>query len=219
MPSSTGIIVILYTPPSDPSWAELVRARRSHPSVPLLAVVNPGSGPGKAQDPSYASGIKSLQASGVSVIGYVHTSWASRPLAEVEADIASYLAWYPSLDGIFVDEMQSLAGSEAYYASLAASIRSAGFRLTVGNPGTDIARSYEGIFSVLVVWENRAMPTAADLSKHSPKSGFAYIANEIVAFPAHLLSKYVQWLYVYDLTTNDYDTLSKWMPQMLQALS
>ena len=215
----TGIIVILYTPPDDASWAELVRARGSHPSVPLLAVVNPGNGPGRSKDPSYASGIRSLQAAGISVIGYVHTSWASRPLAEVGADVASYLAWYPSLDGIFIDEMQGVAGSEAYYASLAASIRDAGFRLTVGNPGTDIARSYEGIFNVLVVWENRAMPTEADLSKHSSKSGFAYIANEIGAFPAHLLSQYVQWLYVYDLTTNDYNTLSKWLPQMLQALS
>ena len=212
-------MVILYTHPKDASWAELVRLRESHPSVPLLAVVNPRSGPGRAPDPSYVSGIRSLQAARVSMIGYVHTSWASRPLAEVEADVASYQAWYPSLDGIFVDEMQSAAGREAYYASLAASIRSAGFRLIVGNPGTDIARSYEGIFNVLVVWEDRSMPTAADLSKHSPKSGFAYIANEIGAFPAHLHSEYVQWLYVYDLTTNDYNTLSKWMTQMLQALS
>ena len=217
--SPTGIMVILYTHPTEAAWAELVRARESHPSVPLLAVVNPGSGPGRALEPSYVSGIGSLQAAGVSVIGYVHTSRSSRPLAEVEADVASYLAWYPSLDGIFIDEMQSVDGSEAYYSSLAASIRSAGFRLTVGNPGTDIARSYEGIFTVLVVWEDRAMPTAADLSKHSPKSGFAYIANETRAFPAHLLSEYVQWLYVYDLTTSDYNTLSKWMPQMLQALS
>src|ERR1700740_740827 len=113
--SPTGIMVILYTHPTDASWAELVRARESHPSVPLLAVVNPGSGPGRALEPSYVSGIGSLQAAGVSgigsrqaagvsVIGYVHPSRASRPLAEVEADVASYQAWYPSLDGIFIDE-------------------------------------------------------------------------------------------------------------------
>ena len=32
-------------------------AKQSHPNVPLIAVINPNSGPGSALDPGYVSGI------------------------------------------------------------------------------------------------------------------------------------------------------------------
>ena len=46
-----------------------------------LAVMNPNSGPGTAADPNYANAVRSAQASGVRVAGYVYTSYGSRSLS------------------------------------------------------------------------------------------------------------------------------------------
>ena len=41
-------IVPLYTRPDDASWPALIAAKKAHPTVGIIAVVNPNSGPGSA---------------------------------------------------------------------------------------------------------------------------------------------------------------------------
>src|SRR5215510_14169449 len=72
----TGIMIPLYTYPTDGTWAAVIQARAAHPKVPILAVINPNSGPGTSKSSDYATGIGNLQTAGVTVIGYVPTGYA-----------------------------------------------------------------------------------------------------------------------------------------------
>ncbi|WP_166389699.1 spherulation-specific family 4 protein [Candidatus Nitrosotalea sp. TS] len=63
----TGIIIPLYVYPG-PSWDELVKEKVAHPSIPIIAIINPDSGPG-TQDPNYNTGVQKLQSAGISVVG------------------------------------------------------------------------------------------------------------------------------------------------------
>src|SRR5882672_4184561 len=59
---AAGTIVPLYTFPTDASWADLVTARKAHPSVRVVAVVNPNSGPGASKNAAFTTGIAKLVA-------------------------------------------------------------------------------------------------------------------------------------------------------------
>ena len=54
-----------------------------------------------------------MKAAGVRVLGYVHTSYGKRPIAEVQAEIDRYDKWYKP-DGIFFDEVTTDASGLAY---------------------------------------------------------------------------------------------------------
>jgi uncharacterized membrane protein YgcG len=119
-----------------------------------LAVMNPNSGPGTAADPNYANAVRSAQASGVRVAGYVYTSYGSRSLAAVESDINAYYSWYPSLNGIFLDEASTSCSDEPYYATLNSFIKSkGGTGLTILNPGTQTNQCYEPAADILLTFE------------------------------------------------------------------
>ena len=55
-------IVPLYSAPGSGTWATVAAAKRAHPSVPILAIVNPNSGPGTAALSDYLAGIRSSRA-------------------------------------------------------------------------------------------------------------------------------------------------------------
>lgn len=103
-----------------------------------IAVMNPASGPGNSQNPDYVNALQYCHSYGQIVIGYVHTSYGTRSLATVEAEVAAYYQWY-QVDGIFVDEMSNDSSQASYYASLYQYIHNqggSGAHLVVGNPGT-----------------------------------------------------------------------------------
>jgi len=79
-----------------PYWTQMEHAR----PVLQLAVMNPASGPGAASDPQYLTTVRAAQATGITVVGYVHTSYAARSLSAVESDINAYYRWY-GVNGIF----------------------------------------------------------------------------------------------------------------------
>jgi hypothetical protein len=89
-------------------------------------ILNPASGPGTAINPDYVTAVSTVKAAGRSflVLGYVHTSYGARPLADVEAEVSQYVSWY-DVDGIFVDEVASSASLIApYYQPLVTYIMS-----------------------------------------------------------------------------------------------
>jgi len=49
--------------------------------------LNPNSGPGTSQDSNYVQALANLHQAGGKVTAYVHTSYGTRPLADVESDI------------------------------------------------------------------------------------------------------------------------------------
>lgn len=81
-----------------------------------LAIINPDSGPGASEDQNYANQVTSTEAKGITVVGYVSTSYAgtqntTRTLAAAEHDVDTYYSWYPNIDGIFVDEVSTDCGA------------------------------------------------------------------------------------------------------------
>jgi len=119
-----------------------------------VAVMNPDSGPGAGPDPNYVAAVRSAEAAGITVVGYVYTSYGSRSIASVESDINNYYSWYPNLDGIFLDEASTNCASEPYYATLHSYVRSKGTAaLTVLNPGTQTNQCYEPAADILLTFE------------------------------------------------------------------
>src|SRR5205823_5707401 len=76
------------------AWERLME---SAGQVPTVAIVNPASGPGKKQDASYAALMPRARKAGVTLVAYVSTSYARRPLAEVQADVDRWLEFYPDI--------------------------------------------------------------------------------------------------------------------------
>jgi len=119
-----------------------------------VAVMNPSSGPGTGPDPQYLGAVRSAEAAGITVVGYVYTSYGSRSLAAVESDVNNYYSWYPGLGGIFFDEASTDCGDEAYYATLNSYVKTkGGTALTILNPGTQTNQCYEPAADILLTFE------------------------------------------------------------------
>jgi len=175
---STGMMVPLYTSPTDGSWAALIQTKIAYPNVPMVAIVNPQSGPGNNASHAYAAGIRELQAAGIKVLGYVATGYGSLPVASAERDIAAYWSWY-QVNGTMFDEMPAASGQEGYYDTLNAYAKSLGMTFTVGNPGGPISTSYVGILDTLIIYENSGLPNATSISilyKGFDRSNFAVVS-------------------------------------------
>jgi len=87
-------------------------------NVQTVAIINPDSGPGTGPDSNYNTYMAKLNEAGVEMIGYVHTSYGARALADVQADIDQYAAEFPLLVGIFLDEAADTADQVPYYTTL-----------------------------------------------------------------------------------------------------
>jgi len=222
----TGLIVPLYTYPTDGTWTAIIQAKTAHPTVPIVAVINPNSGPGTSKSSDYATGITNLQTAGVIVIGYVPTGYGTAsysPLPNVEAQIDAYANWYPTIEGIFFDEMSNDAGEASYYQSLATYVASKNLSITVGNPGANVPDALLGIFTNLVIYESGGMPATSKVDAYYSKYGskpFSFIAYGVASLPAlQPLSVYVRWLYVTDLDgSNPYGALPSYFSSEVAAL-
>ena len=78
-----------------------------------VAILNPDNGPGRKANPDYAAALSYCHLEGQRVIGYVYTKYAKRPIAKVEADIDKYFSFYPTIDGIFLDNMAQVPTGKA----------------------------------------------------------------------------------------------------------
>ncbi len=150
-----GVIVPLYSPPGS-QWDAVASAKADNPSVSIIAIVNPQSGPGTSLNASFAQGVQTLRKAGIEVAGYVATGYASVPVQTVETWISNYAKWY-GVDGILFDEMPSVPGYESYYQTLGSYAKSIGIQYTIGNPGAPIPSSYSGILDIYVVVEQASL--------------------------------------------------------------
>src|SRR3989475_10164908 len=221
--SNSGVVIPLYTYPTDGSWAATLQAKNAHPNVPIIAVINPNNGPGGSSDPNYVQGVKNFQAAGIIVLGYVATGYASHATSDLDAQISSYWNWYRA-NGIMFDEMANNAGNEGYYSTLNTYVKSVGMTMTMGNPGTSVPSSYIGTLDSLFIFEQSGLPTLSYLSSYSghPKSNFAYIGYTVsllnAAFEA-ASSQYAGWLYITDAgLPNPYNVLPSYFMNEVAAL-
>jgi hypothetical protein len=222
---STGVLVPLYTVPSDKSWTALAAAKSAHLKVPVYAIIDPANGPGAAADAGYAAGIGKLQLAGVTVIGYVPTGYGARSVAAVEADIDRWKSFYPSMQGIFFDEMSVRLGDETLYKTVSQYAKSKGLTFTAGNPGIDTKPTFVGATDVILIYEGAGFPATNTLSGwHTsyPKSSFGIFAYGVPALNHALIKEargYVGFIYVNtDVLPNPWDTVPSYLGDLFADL-
>ena len=219
---AAGIIVPLYTYPGG-TWDTVVKTKNNHPAVPIVAIVNPASGPGASKDSNYVSGIAQLKAAGVVVIGYVSTAYTSRSLAAVKGDIDKWGSWY-GVDGIFFDEQTNWAGGESYYTQAGDYAESKGLGFTVGNPGANSLPSYLSTVDVVLIYESPGLPNLSDyvLWGSSAKDQLGMIPFSVSSLPTSWLkgaTGFIGWIYVTsDGLPNPWDSLPTYFDDMAALL-
>ena len=219
-----GLLVPLYIYPGS-TWTTLINLKTTYPTLPILAIINPGSGPGTAKNSDYVTWIAKLQAANIIVIGYDHTSYGSRPTADVKADIDNYLAFYPSLDGIFFDEMAyQSTGKEAYYSAMDNYAKVKGFPITFGNPGTTLLASYLQTVDYVVISEDKTTPDISTYGSYADyMSRLAMITINQATLPSAWVNKTaasIGCIYATnDKLPNPYDTLPSYLTSLATLLN
>ena len=97
--------------------------------VPVLAIINPNSGPGTSYDANYGRFIKRLNNHNVTIIGYLATTQANKTVANVKIELLRWFEFYPQIKGIFFDEVPAFTNSNkaqyiAYYNELYRMVKS-----------------------------------------------------------------------------------------------
>ena len=142
-PQSMGLLVPAYFYPGGKGLSFWEMLFKASDRAPITAIVNLASGPGEKPDDSYLKIFERAEHTNIRLIGYVHSSYAKRPLTEVKQDIDKWINYYPNIQGIFIDEQANDDQSVDYYSALYQYIRkSKGLKLVVANPGTVCAEGY-----------------------------------------------------------------------------
>ncbi len=220
--TATGIMVPLYTYPGG-TWNTVVETKKAHPDVPIVAIVNPASGPGGSRDSNYVSGIGKLKDAGVIVIGYVSTAYTNRALSAVKGDIDKWASWY-DVDGIFFDEQTNWSGKEWYYTQAGDYAESKGLDFTVGNPGANSLPSYLDTVDVVLIYESPGLPNLNNYRSWDSydNAQLGMIPFGVGSLPTTWIQNAKQmlgWLYVTnDVLPNPWDSLPSYFDNMVALL-
>jgi len=220
--TAAGIMVPLYTYPGG-TWDTVAETKLDHPDVPIVAIVNPASGPGGSKDSNYVSGIAELKNAGVIVIGYVSTAYTARSLSAVKGDIDKWDSWY-DVDGIFFDEQTNWAGKESYYTDAGDYAESKGLGFTVGNPGANSIPSYLSTVDVVLIYESPDLPNLDNYDSwmSSDNDQLGMIPFGVSSIPKSWIADataMIGWVYVTsDNLPNPWDSLPSYFGDMAALL-
>src|SRR2546427_32781 len=207
------------------NWQPLITAKQAHSRVPIIAMINPNSGPGTSYDSNFNAGINNLRAAGIIVLGYIGTKYCAMTLSTAEGQIDTYHRFY-KLDGFLFDEMKNTSGCESYYSTLTNYAKSTyGDTLIIGNPGTSTIQSYVGTVDNIIIYESQGLPSISTLQSRTfglAKSGFCFDAYGVGTLDptyAAQASQYVGCMQITDDSgSNPYDTLPSYLSSEIAAL-
>eukprot|EP00124_Ichthyophonus_hoferi_P003555 Ihof_evm2s313 gene=Ihof_evmTU2s313 len=134
------------------AWKTLVETA-ANSRAKIIAVVNPNNGPGDEVNSDYVTGIAMLREADIEVIGYIHTSYAQKPLSDVSNDIQKWSDFY-QITGMFVDECCADNSNIGYYRSLSDVFRANEASTIIINPGLEPTNSYFDVADGVVTFEN-----------------------------------------------------------------
>ena len=118
-----------------------------------LVIVNPNSGPGSAPISQYQAVSRAARATGQQVLGYVDTSYGTRLIDDVLADVDRHYAWY-GVDGIFLDQVTDNCSALEYYRSISQAIKAkGGLGVVAINPGMNTNECFAAVAEVIVNFE------------------------------------------------------------------
>jgi Spherulation-specific family 4 len=150
------------------------------PSYMILDISGTGAGSGPVAH--FQTIVKQERAAGVTILGYSSTGYGLRPVAQVEADVQHYKAWYGVTD-IFLDEVRGISSQLRYYRKLAHYIYAANPGSSIWiNPGNYPDPSYMSVSNVVMAFEG---PYSAYHNVIVPSWAFGYnpdrFANTVYA--------------------------------------
>ena len=160
---SLKILIPLYSYPNwrDKKkyiWNKLIQLKKQYPNTEITAIINPSNGHFRKGNSDFEHGIKDLYNADIKMVGYVFTSYASRPLEEVKSDIEAWRKYYQDLgiEGIFFDEVSTDKDKLQHYAQLCNIAGSNGFDNIILNPGITTDQHYidSGMATAVVTYEN-----------------------------------------------------------------
>src|SRR2546428_2185483 len=207
------------------NWQPLIAAKQAHPRVPIIAMINPSSGPGSSYDSNFNAGINNLSSAGIIVLGHIGTKYCAMTLSTAEGQIDTYHRFY-KLDGFLFDEMKNTSGCESYYSTLTNYAKSTyGDTLIIGNPGTSTIQSYVGTVDNIIIYESQGLPSISTLQSRTfglAKSGFCFDAYGISTLDPTYVAQAAQYAGCMQITddsgSNPYDTLPSYLSSEIAAL-
>ncbi|MCF7941344.1 MAG: spherulation-specific family 4 protein [Spirochaetia bacterium] len=221
-----GIVLPLYIDPlegaSTPSdlsdaWECVLQERARCPDVPLSLIINPDSGPGEGRRDSYRRGIDALQRTGITVMGYLPCGYMREPGARLQEMKQQWYSWYPSIDGLFIDEFPSYI-DQALAARCGMFVADGKIDPMV-NPGTSLKldRAVRQLpFSTVISWENTSYPdtltTLGQIEQFSqlkvlPELGALVLGQR---YRSHLMRKHVDLFYDWSFVTPSPEAGNTW---------
>lgn len=230
---SPGILVPLYVYPanvvSNRQWNRLIALKRTYPRVPVCAIVNPASGPGRKVDPNYTLGVRRLRSAGIITLGYISTNYAKIDPETVRRDIDRWQSMYPLVNGIFFDEMTSQPrnGRIEHYVGLTRDAHEQGYWPVFANPGTLIHEEYfvRNAADVFVVHERAELPSGEVLAKleQTPSTQLGILVHGQPSFDekrVRSLACHARWLYITEdtLEPNPWDVVSRHCDPLFRML-
>lgn len=229
---NTGIIIPMF--PGNYSQAqvsEVIQEKQTNPQVPFIVVVNFQNGPGSSYSSQIASGIKSMQDAGISVLGYDPTNWGERGIPSVEQDMLTFHNWY-HVNGIYLDQMPNWEFNSygtylgLYFANLTSYAHSLGMAQVLGNSGADVPYYFVGTVDQIGIFENSYLPSLANLSGWHlsyNKTNFWFVSyNQPAPNPYYIAatSDYVGYLYLTNgLEPYPYSSLPPYFDSLVSDLN
>jgi hypothetical protein len=143
-----GLAVPAYFSP--PYWETAIHSK--HPPADLILDVS-GVGAGNAPQKQLQALVRQAMAAHITILGYSSTVDGKRPIAQVEADVRHYAAWY-GVTSIFLDRVSGMPRQLPYYKLLADYIHRShrGGQVWL-NPGVYPDQGYMAVGDVVVVFE------------------------------------------------------------------
>ena len=234
--TAVGIIIPMYIYPSNiytnTDYNTVIDLKKKYHDVPCYTILNPSNGAGSVADGNYTAAIQRLNGAGALTLGYVSTNYTAVSLDSAKAEIDNWLAIYPDIQAIFLDEMDN-TDSEAtrtYYKDLKEYARLKGLKLTIANPGALVPYSFytNDVADIIVVYENTGFPTEATLKGdfdggHADSNyGLRASLSYNVAFDKDeliMIKKYVGAVYLTDDNTpNPWDSIPSYLEDMFETL-
>ena len=228
-PHAGGRCRALFVPAYFYPGPEWTRVDDSSPGPGNLILDITSTGAGASPSDVFRNAARQVRASGITILGYSSTQYGQRPLAQVEADVRNYRAWY-GVTSSFLDEVPTGGAQLPYYRKLVSYIHHVNPGSSVWlNPGTYPDERYMSLGAVVMVFEgpyssfvHSPVPSWA---RHYPAGMFANViyhapGSELASTLRLVRSRNVGHVYVTDRSgSNPYGSLPSYWSSEASAAS
>jgi len=205
-----GCLIPAYWPVNSGNWDTVINVRNQKPDVPIAVVLSIASGgAGNSAQTVWTDLINRLRGSNIIVLGRVDTEVAVATEGTVNSRTQLWRDFYPSIDGIFFDNLGIQTAHQAYTTAIANYAKNnAGFVTCAGNCKvaanvvSDTWHSQTVPIDTFVVFDGEGLdPVDTSYSKYQTLNNnqLAVTAFGVPALDTSWvsqMSQYIGWIYI-----------------------